>query len=356
MTGIMPSRTSVVVRSREGLSGTIPAANERAAGCMSAEQADQLAKLWTKFATMTPEALAAPAAPVAIASGVDMSDVAAQIDRALAIALQTQPARPADAQVIRLDQSALDRIKTLEARLSAVEIEVKTKVHDQAFPPAVTIGSLPAGVPIDLEPPDHADGADDEDRDLPAFLRNTTRPVPPPIPEPPAPASTKAAPSVDQERLDALASEIEALRADVASLSDGMREIEPPADSMSTSTRDMARMDIQMAGRDRRSRAVIHGDLDPALMLNLATTALYAKSGEEVAFTALAALAEAQGVSLWQDVADDLIKQYDAALQIAARSYAVEVMALRELDNAPDDKIAIIRDAAIATIGVIGQV
>lgn len=354
MTGIMPSRTSVVVRSREGLSGTIPAANERAAGCMSAEQADQLAKLWTKFATATPETLAAPTAVSAPA--VDMPDIAAHIDRAIAIALQAQPAKPSEAQVIRLDQSALDRIKAIEARLSAVEVEVKQKVHDQAFPPpkpTVTIASLPAGIPINLEPPEHADGADDEDRDLPAFLR-TARPVPPPIPEPPAPIP--AAPSVDQERLDKLALEIETLRADVASLSDGMREIEPPADSMSTSTRDMARMDIQMAGRDRRSRSVIHGDLDPALMLNLSTTALYAKSGKEVAFTALAALAEARGVALWQDVADDLIKQYDAALQIAVRSYAVEVMALRELDNAPDDKVAIIRDAAIATIGAIGQV
>ena len=117
-----------------------------------------------------------------------------------------------------------------------------------------------------------------------------------------------------------------------------------------TVSRDEARTAVQWAGRNRRASAVPHGDLDPALMINLTTISHLAKSGQEGAFTVLAALAEAQGVPLWQDVADDLIRKSDAAMRIAVRSYAVEIEALRAIDNGTDEQVGAIRDAAIAAI------
>ena len=49
--GVLPTRTSVNVTSSNGDSGSIPAATSASAGCMSAEQAKQLAALWAASRT-----------------------------------------------------------------------------------------------------------------------------------------------------------------------------------------------------------------------------------------------------------------------------------------------------------------
>lgn len=168
-------------------------------------------------------------------------------------------------------------------------------------------------------------------------------------------------PQQPSERIDAMESN-DQLRRDIADLQQIVQVLTGRLDRQEKavqvpplSHRELAREAIRAAGRMRRAASAPHGDTDPALALNLATISHLAKSGQEGAFTELARLAEARGVPLWQDVAEDVIKQADAAMRVAVRSYAIETRAMAEIDRATgDDQVSAIRDAAVATIKAIG--
>jgi len=370
----MPSRTSVSVTARDGLTGNIPAANERAAGVMTAEQADQLARLWSRFMTGKSEATVISAAlPTAnYATTEQLKESIEAVQRYIASRPEITsrpeplltPSQPQ--QIVRADPDLKKQVADIEAQIGGLQ----KQIEDLATAAATRADAADDRRPIYSDPDKHPFACNDDDEpdadDLPAFLRNT------------APSSAPSAPAVD---LSPVVRELELVKARLAELEQArLRQNEqlqqemiaaqlwadqnplPPLPPLpqpddpepAIDIKASSIADIEAAGRARRAAAVIHGADDPALALNLATIAHLARSGQEGAFSVLAALAEARQVPLWQDVADDLIRQSDAALRIAVRTFAVETMARRELEHATDAAtIASITGATINALRAI---
>ena len=114
--GVLPTRTGVNITSSNGQNGTIPAATPKAAGCMSADQAQQLDALWRASLTSdqgpAPIVIERPAQrPVDVVSRSELRAAIAEVSRAVA----ANPLTPI------ADDSLPARMAAIEARQDQLE-------------------------------------------------------------------------------------------------------------------------------------------------------------------------------------------------------------------------------------------
>lgn len=121
--GVLPSKTSVTVTSSvTGANATLPAATESAAGVMSAEQARQLALLYTRHETgqdsTAPLVIQRPAAD-SVSRG-ELRAVVSEMQRMVA-ANASQPV-----PLIQHDGTLPDRVAVLERMITDYEARIST--------------------------------------------------------------------------------------------------------------------------------------------------------------------------------------------------------------------------------------
>lgn len=157
MTGVLPTKTSVRITESDGSIGTIPAATESAAGCMSAAQVQKLEKLWLVHETRAGETVILErAAPDTshlvtrdqlrqIMTALPKPDPRALFAPVLAEVEHRLSALPApstsDDGLREIVHQVIDQTQALDMRLREVEVVIETLRRIAAVKAAMTEAS-----------------------------------------------------------------------------------------------------------------------------------------------------------------------------------------------------------------------
>lgn len=235
-----------------------------------------------------------------------------------------------------------------DARIDGLINDVATAIHTASSvrEELVQLEQRMAGAEHRIAQPAAPANDDHDGDDLPAFLRGNRGPASAGVQMEPA---HKIALSEALSRIDELEQAISRMGADVRSIPRQQPDLGPLFERLSKL--EAPPPPPQLAPPMERIAAAVRRRAEQAPPMRVVEAAHLARNGQPLPIGLMQEIAQGQGCG-WEDSALDIIRAHDRATQIAAKAYAVECQARRDITAGKNAEG--VAAAALAAIEAIG--